>query len=342
MDKKYLWIYWEEIPFYAANCLSRLREEICFEIKIFGSNPKVPFTDIDTLIAFDREPKILSILFSEHRLPDVVFINGWGNKRKIFLACLYRLLGIKVNVMFDNIMPTSRIKYFYYRAIGLFLRYIYSGCFVPGENSKSLARTMFGVRLKCETGLYCADEVLFSSRTDYEDRCKRVVSIGQFIGRKNHQFTIDAFTESKLNQEGWELCIIGSGVLKNSYRTHRNVKIIDFLQPRELSTFLSKSRVFVLSSVEENWGVVVHEAALSGCLLVLSSCIGSSVDFEVNPSSNMFDPHSLKSLTDCFNKIGEIDSIEADSHRSMLRVKAEKFTPGYFISSVKMLSQNEK
>jgi glycosyltransferase involved in cell wall biosynthesis len=54
--------------------------------------------------------------------------------------------------------------------------------------------------------------------------------------------------------------------------------VLPFLPPEVVAERMRQSRFLVLPSHEEHWGLVVHEAALSGCGLILSSAIGSSAD----------------------------------------------------------------
>ena len=49
-----------------------------------------------------------------------------------------------------------------------------------------------------------------------------------------------------------------------------------------MNKYLSKSGVYILPSLNEPWGVSVHEMAASGLPLILSDKVGSSDQFLVN------------------------------------------------------------
>jgi glycosyltransferase involved in cell wall biosynthesis len=62
----------------------------------------------------------------------------------------------------------------------------------------------------------------------------------------------------------WELCLYGSGPLQSAI-SHPRIKVHGFIQPEQLGSLYRQARIFALPSFSEAWGVVVHEAALSGC-----------------------------------------------------------------------------
>ena len=42
---------------------------------------------------------------------------------------------------------------------------------------------------------------------------------------------------------------------------------------------MGNSKCLILPSLEENWGVVVHESSCCGCLLILSNKVGAREEF---------------------------------------------------------------
>ena len=56
-----------------------------------------------------------------------------------------------------------------------------------------------------------------------------------------------------------------------------------------------------MPSLEEHWGLVVHEAALSGCALLLSNRVGAKEDFlEEGVNGLSFDPYSVEDMAEKF------------------------------------------
>ena len=79
----------------------------------------------------------------------------------------------------------------------------------------------------------------------------------------------------------------GSGPLKDELESiaenegHGAIRIHGFLQPDELAPKYREARVFCLPSLVEQWGLVIHEAALSGCVLLLGNGVGAAADMLV-------------------------------------------------------------
>ena len=59
---------------------------------------------------------------------------------------------------------------------------------------------------------------------------------------------------------------------------------------KDLAREYASARVAVLPSLEDHWGVVVHEAALCGCALLLSSEVGAAEDLYSRKNGRVFSP----------------------------------------------------
>lgn len=59
---------------------------------------------------------------------------------------------------------------------------------------------------------------------------------------------------------------------------------------------------FILPSLREHWGLVVHEASLSGCFLLLSNNTGSINEFSNTKNSIIFNPKCIYSIQKSIKK----------------------------------------
>ena len=135
---------------------------------------------------------------------------------------------------------------------------------------------------------------------------------------------VSAFTSA--NEHGdWSLELYGSGPLRAKLMevargSGGSVLVHDFLQPEELAAKYREARLFCLPSLREHWGLVVHEAALSGCALLLGKYTGASADFmdDSNESHGfgkfangiLFDPYNEKALRDAITRGMEMSDDE--------------------------------
>lgn len=101
-----------------------------------------------------------------------------------------------------------------------------------------------------------------------------VLTVGSFVKLKRIEDLIIAF--SKLNIDS-QLLIIGGGILEKKYQNLikelnlKNVKIIDFLLPKELESYFMMSDLFVFPTESDCWGLVVNEAMAKGLPIVSSN-----------------------------------------------------------------------
>ena len=108
---------------------------------------------------------------------------------------------------------------------------------------------------------------------------KAVLTVGQFIPRKGFDILLEAWT--KLDSQA-ELIIIGGGGLKSQYQQFiqrnnlRHVKILDFMQKKELFEYYHAVDLFVLPTREDIWGLVINEAMACGLPVVSTNrCIAA-------------------------------------------------------------------
>ena len=198
----------------------------------------------------------------------------------------------------------------------LLFRHKYDAFFVPGKSGIRLLR-FYGVPAnRIVTGLYAADETLFHDGQPLEERSKRMLFVGQLCERKNVLRLCEAFRLSDGHGKGWTLDLYGSGPLRDGIPTGNGVAVHDFMQPERLAEVYRQSRCFILPSLSEHWGVVVHEAALSGCVLLLSDCIGAGEDFLHSGRNGFaFRPYSTADLASAMEKVYAMNDDELRAAR---------------------------
>jgi glycosyltransferase involved in cell wall biosynthesis len=100
-----------------------------------------------------------------------------------------------------------------------------------------------------------------------------------------------------LKKKKWKLILVGDGSLKIKEKNLGcDIKIVKRLTPKKLSKLYNESLFFILPSLREHWGLVVHEASLSGCFLLLSNNIGSTYEFSNKKNSFIFNPLNINSI----------------------------------------------
>ncbi len=299
-------IAWAGFPQYAARCVKKFVEMITEKVVVVASRPVVPIQGMEELCGCDvvwiNETDFRSILDIVGEIPRMLVMSGWSvpvfeNYRRQVKADKGIVLGmvdLNYRVSFYAMLCNLRFR--------LFLRHKFDGFIVPGYSGIKVFRS-YGVEDGfLRRGLYSADASLFKSQCPSSDRAKRIIYVGQFCERKNILGFCDAFCASNAAREGWTLDLYGNGPLKENLLTKGpGITVHGFVQPEQLATIYQAARVFVLPSYDEHWGLVVHEAALSGCFLLLSNVVGANDDLLGKNNGITFNPCSMSEMIDAIN-----------------------------------------
>jgi glycosyltransferase involved in cell wall biosynthesis len=75
----------------------------------------------------------------------------------------------------------------------------------------------------------------------------------------------------------WSLDVFGVGPLESLFIGMKRCQIHGFRQPDEIAEVLGSSKILCAPSLEEPWGVQIHEATLAGLAVVATDACGSAV-----------------------------------------------------------------
>lgn len=324
---------WSGFPQYAARCVGAFAKTTSERVVVVGTRPDVPIEGMEKCCGCEvfwigrNDTRPLATIVG--KLPRLIVLSGWAIPAFNRYRDEVRLNGGKVVAMCDNNFVFSFKECLRAIRFRLLFRSKYDAFFVPGKNGVRLLR-FYGVpRNKIHIGMYAADSTLFKPGKPLSERPKKIVFVGRLNERKNVRRLVQAFAESlKLKVQGsrfkgWTLELYGSGPLKEvleelASTLNLELEALDscicihpFLQPESLAAKYQEARIFILPSVSEHWGVVVHEAALSGCLLLLSKHIGAAEDFlEEGMNGFSFNPFSVDSMVRVIRRAISLDDHE--------------------------------
>ena len=329
---------WSQLPQYAARCIGHFVAHTDEECVVLASKPRVPVKGMEQFcgcpIHWFSENVDVDVKKLLGTIPRVAIINGWGVAAFNSIRDQVRSGGGRVYTMVDNNFEFSLRLIAKMIVFRLTLRHKYDGFLVPGKSGVRLLR-LYGVSpRRIFTGMYAADPGLFKSRIPLSRRPKRILYVGQLIGRKNILSFSRVFLSIPYEQrQGWSLEICGCGPHADLLPRDESIIIHDFVQPEDLAGLYQNARVFCLPSLEEHWGLVVHEAALSGCFLLLSRQIGAAEDFAGGANAILFDARNEAEMRAAIVKClslgdAEFDIAETESLRLSRNASLEKFTEG--------------
>lgn len=234
----------------------------------------------------------------QHINPDVLVCSGWTDRG--YLNAVRRWQKPERCVLTMDTIWNSRLRQRLACAISRFtLCRWFSKVWVPGEQQKRYAQKL-GFK-EIATDYYCCRHTLFLPLAQSRFiQNKKNTNVLLFVGRydmpKNITCLWNVFIE--LYTEGfqnWELWCAGTGPVEPIQ--HPAIKHFGFVQPKQLLDIIANADAFILPSVFEPWGVVVHEMACSGLPLVLSTAVGAAERFLISEKNGyIFDSGSAPAL----------------------------------------------
>lgn len=208
--------------------------------------------------------------------PDIVLFCGWSREN---LRVAYKLRGQATRLLhFDNQFHRSAKQLVATTAGRRVLASCFDYTFVPGGRQARYAKLLGFPSDRILLGSYAGDVQLFDDRgADTPDRAG-FAFVGRLVPEKGvHDLALAIEQVDLLDDNVIE--VLGGGPLEWELAGRHGVQLHGFSQPQTVARVLSSVGCLILPSHFEPWGVVVHEAALAGCALILTDKVGAGDDF---------------------------------------------------------------
>lgn len=139
------------------------------------------------------------------------------------------------------------------------------------------------------------------------------ITVGQFIHRKGFDLLLNAWKNTK--QES-QLLIIGGGPLEDEYLQFikanelKNVHVIGFKKPEELRKYYLASDVYVMSTREDIWGLVINEAMACALPIITSNkCTAGNELVENGVNGNVYECEDFAALAKLIDEYSDNPSV---------------------------------
>lgn len=280
IDTMRILVLWPGLPDYAARLL-RAVIEAGHTLDVVGTRPSVPVEGMERSLGqrvhWVSADAALSFDTLGLPMPDLVLQGGYATPAWRTLNAAARAAGRKVVLISDNNLEPG-LKHALLDPIRhrLMLRRHFDAVLVPGKDGTRYAKRMgYGAVVE---GAYGADPALFFDGPPASTRERTILFVGQFIERKKPVALSRAFAAMAASRPDWRLHLCGGGVQAEAIARHPQIIVEGFRQPPDLSALMRTVRVLALPSIEEHWGLVVHEGTLSGCALLTTPQVGAAAD----------------------------------------------------------------
>lgn len=338
---KFLFLY-TELAEYTMMCF---REHVRqfpndeFHIFHYPLNAEAPFkfqTSNEGIYLYKRELHGVENIYELIKgiNPDCIFVSGWTDKIYRKITRIYKD-SIPIMCCFDNVWKGTLKQRILLPVARWFLRRLFDGAWVPSSRQSEYALKLGFKEESIFQGFYCIDTDFYHNnylkyKEEKEEKLPhRFLCVARYVPQKGLHALWEAFIQLKEEtQNDWELWCAGTGLMFSMRTEHPAIRHLGFVQPSEMDYLIRNCAVFVLPSLSEPWGVVVHEFAAAGFPLVLSRHVGSGELF-LDPGKNglLFEPGDATSIKEALKAI--ISKSESDL-RTMGEESAKmalKFTP---------------
>ena len=317
---KYLFLY-TELADYTIQCFkyhlaNHPEDEIHVVSYEINSEAPFQFENIERLIQYKRKECDVGDLWQivETHKPGLVFCSGWVDKQYLALIRLARHKTPCFLIVDNPWLGTLKQRLL--SPMGkLYFGKLFKGAWVAGEGQKEF---MQKIGFKAENifqGFYSTDvnaysrEYLENKEAKRKNYPKVFVCAARYIPQKGLEALWQAFAQ--LKDPDWELWMFGQGVNFEQRMEHPKIKHFGFVQPKELLSKLKHMGVFVLPSMLEPWGMVVHEFAAAGFPLLLSKKVFSGKRFlKENENGLTFTPGSVSQIKYQLYKVTQMTAEE--------------------------------
>lgn len=156
----------------------------------------------------------------------------------------------------------------------------------------------------------------------------------RLVSAKGLHLIIEAFGRSHLPKRGYHYLLAGVGPLEESLKRQagsllgKSIHFLGFQQPSENLALIAHADLFVLPSIYEPHGIVVHESLAAGTPVLASDVCGAAYDL-VTPglSGELFRSGDVADLTLKLERVvgdpGQADALRATSRAEFERWFAE-------------------
>lgn len=285
-----------------------------------------------------RQDSIISldvIKYIKKRKYDLIIVGNYASPTGILAILYMKIRHIRYAIHADGglISDDSDLKY-------KIKRFLINGadvCFSSGSLTSKYFR-YYGAR-KGTVAEYPFTSIRSSQISEYfsHDRNKNylgfeeknlIVSVGQIIPRKGFDILIKSM--SMIRNEAYLIIIGGEATedLKNLITELKlsNIKFIPFLPFDNVLEYISAADIFVLTTREDIWGLVINEALAMGTPIVSTDRCVAAVDL-VEEGVNGFIVHSEdeKAAADRLDLLLSNENLRNTIRNNNLK-KAEKYT----------------
>lgn len=270
--------------------------------------------------------------------PSCILMSSWGFPNFMRMAKKARKKGVYVIAGMDNQWHGTLKQHLGVISSKLYLKTSIDTLLVAGDRQAYFARKL-GYK-DVLYGLYAADIDKFTCDIPIWERSKNFLFIGRLMSVKGVEELVQAYIIYREQVKNpWGLKVAGTGPLAELLRGVAGVDLLGFVQPANLPKIMHEARCFVLPSLWEPWGVVLHEATAAGLPVIATYPCGSTTMFARDGVNGYVVPPQSQHLTKAMVRISTASQEDLERMSSTSSRLAELWNPAmlakYFVDNIK-------
>lgn len=284
---------WKGLPAYGARLIRSAQQAADEPIAVIGTRAAVPVADVESILGApviwidDHRPTSWRELGLEP--PQLFFETSWATPAFNSLAHEAKRAGGKIVCTLDNhwrgnLKQVLGAAYFRFRR-----RRFYDAVWGPGASNRQFCRALGIPENRIYSHLYSGWTDVFTPGPPPDERPPRFVFVGQYIYRKGTDLLSKTFSRFAADHPEWQLQMFGSGNFPPRFENVPQASVEPFKQSHEIAAAMRAARFFLLPARDDHWPLVVHEAASSGCPLLLTNTVGNALDLATPQNAIVFD-----------------------------------------------------
>jgi glycosyltransferase involved in cell wall biosynthesis len=268
---------------------------------------------------------------------DLIVMTSW-NFRKYRSAARKIRDSLRIMTMDNQYLKTKKQELFLASKVGpLYIRYLVDVVFVGGSRQSAYATRIGFHTDQILSGAFSYDNRIFHAQKS-SSQMDQFCFVGRKVAVKGLDVLLSAYesyrtlcVEKRIRP--WDLVIAGPGRFNRELPA--GVRELNYLSPSEVAALCSSSKCFVLPSLFEPFGVVLLEAAASGCLLIASSAVGAA-DALITENINgyVYPKDSSSELSESLLRISLLSDQQSDLGRKESISRVEQFSPEVWATKI--------
>jgi glycosyltransferase involved in cell wall biosynthesis len=325
------------IPGFFAACIEALASSPGVEVLLLRVAPdsRAPFA-LDEVTPTSAEVKTWPELPSAEEAleaieefdPDVIMVSGWQLTpyRRVARAVADRCLRV---VLLDNQWLGTPKQWLGVLTSRFYLHPFFDVAFLPGRNQEVFAKKLGFAEDRIWWGAYSCDLPLFLRAHPEAVRKRSFLCVGRLVPEKGIDVLARAYAQYRSTcEDPWELEIFGSGPLAEAVTGAEGVTSNGFAQPSDLPLAYASAGCFVMPSVFEPWGAVIHEAAAAGLPIICTTACGAAPHLVEDATNGyLVEPGNAHMLARAMRRISNLDAAELGHMGAMSSLLAERYSP---------------